>query len=206
MVVIEVDDAVFQKKTKKLLSLMSNTMRRKQVNELLGSVVQKNIIDHFKKERGPHGRWTKLKRTTIGFKKSYKTKSGRGVVASGRQKKMRMRKGVSHKILQDTGKLSNIMVNATSDGALIGTTAKYGKIHNTGGTINRPGFSVKKAKSLHWFNAGGGSNFAKSVGPAKIRIPKREWLYVNSSGKERLMKTLKDVYVVLGHKSKFDVS
>lgn len=72
-----------------------------------------DIHNHFSKEQSPTGKWKALSPITI-----FRRRGG------GQSK--------SAKILQDTGRLRNSIVNAfSSKGAEVGTNVEYGKYHDS---------------------------------------------------------------------------
>jgi phage gpG-like protein len=82
------------------------------LSQALGVVAQKDIIDHFRNEQGPDGRWKALKPSTLAQRTKKGSKFG--------------------KILSDTGRLRDISFEATNDKVTVGTSVDYGVYHQKG--------------------------------------------------------------------------
>ena len=55
-------------------------------------------------------------------------------------------------------------------------TARYGLIHEFGGTIHVPEIVPTKAKSLHWIGKGGEEVFAMHAQAHDVRMPERSFM------------------------------
>lgn len=87
------------------------------------------------------------------------------------------RRGSGH-ILVDTGvhiKMA-VQTRSTRYSAEIGAPGVIPSVHQVGTRFVRRGFSAKPGKTLRWYGASGQPVFAKSVGPATIRIPPRPFI------------------------------
>ena len=104
------------KKLKKRLNRMTKNAR--STNRLMGLtsiIMHKDILNHFKQEEGPDGKWKQLDPKTVKRRRVGKNKS-RG-----------------HKILQDTGLLrASLILKHTKNTARVGSRLEYAGAHNNG--------------------------------------------------------------------------
>jgi len=61
-------------------------------------------------------------------------------------------------------------------GVALTNTARYGLIHEFGGTIHVPEIVPTKAKSLHWIGKGGEEVFAMHAQAHDVRMPERSFM------------------------------
>ncbi|HET7558881.1 MAG TPA: phage virion morphogenesis protein [Limnochordia bacterium] len=105
------------------------------------------------------------------------------------------RKG-SSRPLQDTGRLRVSVTAQDGTGAvrtvndsvaIIGTTVKYARLMQEGGTINVPALTPKRAKALRWIGGGGAVHFARRTKAHTVSIPARPFLLFQAEDERRIV-------------------
>jgi len=132
---------------------------------------------HFLEKRGPEGAWQRLSPRTA----RERAKRGRSL----------------DNILRDSNYLyGSIHGESTATTAVVGTPVIYARIHQLGGTIDKPersqtiyqNFDRRRDRFDAKFRAKSRSNFARDVkvGAHKITMPARPFLYLDDGDREEL--------------------
>ncbi|MDE9466878.1 phage virion morphogenesis protein [Xenorhabdus bovienii] len=167
---IEIDLTEFQKALQQLTDgLVDRTPMMRQIAGIMADAVEEN----FKQQGRPA--W-------LGWSPAYAKKRAGG------------------KILQDTGRLaSSIQQFSDNDEALVGTNVKYARIHQEGGTINRP---ARRQQAYYRMNKNGtvGNRFARkstsnyselnTIPAHKIQMPARPFLTLAASDADQIQTIL----------------
>ena len=162
--------------------------------------LRSETLKNFQQERSPDGQpWAPLATSTI-FSKAQKGEGAeffqRRRTTKGRPSKP-MNPG---KKLQDEGVLRASAtgggpghVNRLTDRSLeFGSNLEYAATHQYGATIHRGPVRPRRRKCLFWVDGGNNPHWAKSVGPATIKIPARPFLGISPATQEWLAKKFGD--------------
>ena len=91
------------------------------------------------------------------------------------------RRGTSHRILRDTGRLQNSITSRVENrSVIVGTNVIYARIHQEGGTVRVPEVRARPGKVLR-FVVNGQVIYARRARAHSIRIPARPYLLLQES-------------------------
>jgi phage virion morphogenesis protein len=93
------------------------------------------------------------------------------------------RRGTSHRILRDTGRLQNSITSRVENrSVIVGTNVVYARIHQEGGTVSVPEIRPRRASVLR-FVVHGQVVYARRARAHSVRIPARPYLLLQESDK-----------------------
>lgn len=93
------------------------------------------------------------------------------------------RRGTSHRILRDTGRLQNSITSRIENrSVIVGSNVVYARIHQEGGTIRVPEVRPRNARVLR-FVVNGQIVYTRRARAHTVRIPARPYLLLQESDK-----------------------
>lgn len=93
------------------------------------------------------------------------------------------RRGTSHRILRDTGRLQNSITSRVENrSVIVGSNVVYARLHQEGGTIRVPEVRPRRARVLR-FMVGGQVVYARRARAHSVTIPARPYLLLQEGDK-----------------------
>lgn len=117
----------------------------------------KDIQQHFRDERGPHGKWPSLSPNTVSARRKGSGRTGK--------RRSKIKSKFKTRMLQDTGRLRNSFMPTGGrrrflpNSVVLFTDVEYAGIHNFGGKAGRN---------------------------QSVKIPKREFMWISESAKRQM--------------------
>jgi phage gpG-like protein len=192
MIKVDFDSEKVQFAINKIVDFLDGNNESKNMFSDIANIIVEDVSGHFKKQEGSDGSWKPLEPSTL-FNRA--NKLGRPVKELGSAVKKYTGSLIGGaKILQNTGKLKNSIMNSkksTDDYAQLSTKRPGAVLNNFGGTVHIPELVPKKNKAMRFLKTQNGTTmvewmFSKRIKAHDVKVPKRDFMFLSKGAKDSI--------------------